>query len=251
MATDDAFLEGQRWRFRTATGTGVLVIGRIERKWLRRTTVHVSIEAPIAVAHMPFTEAALRSSVVELLPERAAAAPSFDAGLAMWRQDRGAAFEVSVATATEGVAHSVNRADRFDALVTEMRASKSEAMIGQLYDRVFALPQWFFLGRPEEPRAPVVWTFPGGMNPAPCILAFTDRDKARRCAIDKGLVAPSGEPVVMPAPVREAVPWLLSGPGAEGVTWICFNLGPSSMNFPLYLDEAKARLDAGLPRPNP
>lgn len=250
MATDVAFLEGQRWRFRTASGTGVLVIGRIDRRWPRPTTVHVSIEIPDAVGHMPFTEPALRSSVEALLPERGAVAPAFEDGLAMWRRDRGGVFDIPVATAVESVTQVMNNARGFDALVARMRASRSEALIVELYDRLFALPHWFFLGKPEQPRAPVLWTFPDGMNPAPCILAFTDAGKARRCAVEKGLVGRSGEPAVMPAPVREAVPWLLSGPGAEGVTWICFNLGPSSANFPLYLDEAKARHEAGLRSPS-
>lgn len=249
MAADVAFLEGQRWRFRTAAAAGVLVIGRIDRKWLRRAIVHVSIEAPVVIGHLAFTEAALRSSVEELLPATSGVGPTFAKGLALWHRDRGTAFEISVAAAVEAVAGVARGIDAFafDAFVTAMRARRSEAMIAELHDRLFALSEWFFLAWPDRPRIPVTWTFPDGANPAPCILAFTDRGKAQRCATEKGLVTQSGEAIVIAGPVRQAVPWLLSGPASDGVTWICFNHGSSSVSFPLYLDEVRARLGPAAP----
>lgn len=79
------------------------------------------------------------------------------------------------------------------------------------------------------------------MNPAPCILAFTDPFKADVCAKGINLVDASGAGILIQAPTREAAAWML-GLRRDGVEWACFNFGPTSENFALYFDTAEAML---------
>jgi hypothetical protein len=133
----------------------------------------------------------------------------------------------------------------FDAHVRAMRSSGSADMISELYRPLFALERWFFLQHAAE-NTPVLWRFEHGPNPSPCILAFTDRDKAIACARHLE-AAGHALPRLMPAPRDEAVRWMIALPAP--LSWACFNFeGPSTsnaptVNFPLYFDDAKRLLE--------
>jgi len=103
----------------------------------------------------------------------------------------------------------------FDAHVRSMRTTRSEEMIGELYRQLFALERWFFLEDPSQEHTPLLWIFPNGRNPAPCILVFTDDNKAKACAMAIGSLG-QRRPHIMPAPRKEAVEWMV---GLAEISW--------------------------------
>jgi hypothetical protein len=122
-----------------------------------------------------------------------------------------------------------------------MRSKQSEELIGELYRQLFSLDQWFFLCEPDNPRAPVQWEFPDGVNPTPALLAFTSRERAVSAAVSLGIYPEGSSVSIMPASVKDSVHWI-SGPDCAN-EWLCFNL--TQQNFPLYRDDA-ARLFANM-----
>jgi hypothetical protein len=232
---------GQRWRYVAGAGdeNATLVVGWIEQNpqgWV----IHVSIEgARTPIAHMPFRPEALDVSVTHLLDERASVAAQFPSGYEQWRQASGGVFTIPVAEAVAIVTRVMG--PDFDSLVREMRAKRSDDLIDALYAQLFQLPAWFFLGDPQEPRRPVLWRFPQGLNPNPCLLGFTDQVKAESCVRETNLLDARGAPIVMPGPVRESIRWMLEL-RQEGVDWVCFNYVSTSENFPLYFDMAEQML---------
>ncbi|HEY4176199.1 MAG TPA: hypothetical protein VGM90_05190 [Kofleriaceae bacterium] len=119
----------------------------------------------------------------------------------------------------------------FDELVLAMRAARTDEGIRALYEQLFLLEEWFLPVDPEQPGTPMQWRFQGGLDPTPCILAYTDVDRAKRQANEVAAsFGKSGE--VMIIDVKDAVSWMLSGD--LGVSWACFNLGAGSANFPLH-----------------
>jgi hypothetical protein len=122
-----------------------------------------------------------------------------------------------------------------DALVLSMRATRTTEGIMKLYEQLFRLEEWFVPNDPSLPLGnPMQWRFEGGLDPSPCILAYTDVDRAKQQA-DKVAASFGKSGEVMALSVEDAVSWMLSG--ELDVTWACFNLGPSSPNFPLHFDE--------------
>ncbi len=123
--------------------------------------------------------------------------------------------------------------DSFDAIVTEMRAKRSDEMIEVLYKQLFALPEWFFICDPYEERAPAQWVFPDVADGSPAVLAFTSRERATRAAVELGLYDPGAEIPLMPAPVDAAVGWITSSDFHN--EWLNFN--QTRNDFPLYVDD--------------
>jgi hypothetical protein len=123
----------------------------------------------------------------------------------------------------------------FDALVRAMRAARTTEGIMVLYEQVFRLEEWFLPNAPDQPLGnPMQWRFEEGLDPTPCILAYTNLDLAKRQA-DKVAASFGKGGEVMTIAVENAVNWMLSGD--LGVTWACFNFGATSENFPLHLDQ--------------
>lgn len=121
-----------------------------------------------------------------------------------------------------------------DALVLEMRATRTDEGVKRLYEQLLRLDEWFLPRDPSLPGNPLRWRFEKGLDPSPCILVYTDVDRAKqRADAVAASFGTSGE--VMTLSVEDAVRWMLSGD--LGVTWACFNLGPGSPNFPLHFDQ--------------
>lgn len=211
---------GQRYQY----AGGTLLVGRIEGD-----VIHIAVESTPPIQHMPFSRLALQGSLMEKIAEGVPIPSSFEEGYSQWKSAQGGVFEIPVGDAVSAV-HSILD-DEFDELVRLMREQRSQAKIDELYERLFQLDMWYFLGRPEEPEVPVIWDFPDGHNPSPCILAFTSTQRATVGAQEIDLP----EAALISAPTLQAIAWL-RGPLSqnEGLTWACFNLG--SRNFPLYFD---------------
>jgi len=122
----------------------------------------------------------------------------------------------------------------FDALVLSMRAARTTEGIMVLYEHLFHLEEWFLPIDPNQPGDPMQWRFENGLDPTPCILAYTDVDRAKRQA-DRVAASFGKSGEVMSIAVENAVTWMLSG--ELGVSWACFNFGAGSENFPLHFDQ--------------
>ena len=108
-AAETPFAAGQIW---TLTGDGYantrVLIGKTEVWDNGKPIVHVTVlNAPVTddannvlgqttIAHMPYTEDALRHSVGELVEAHAAPFPDFDSGYAMWKKAKGGVFTITV-----------------------------------------------------------------------------------------------------------------------------------------------------------
>lgn len=237
---------GQRWTYRTdeRVSGSTLLIGKVEKRLVRQPIIHVAVSdvrtdhAAEArdIGHMPFSLSAMNDSVLALVETNVVIGPQFDEGYNTWAANKGGVFDIPVADAILAVlsVSKRNDDDAFDALVTRMRAEKSEAMISALYRLLFSVDRWYFLCDPENDRTPVEWIFPEGHNGTPALLAFTSRERAAKAAVELGIY-PNGSAVsVMPAAVKDAVAWI-GGPDCASA-WICFNL--TYQNFPLYADDA-------------
>ncbi len=243
----EMYCVGQRWSYR-ARGVDVgstLLIGAVEQEEGRPSVIHITIagivtprsDAPIVIGHMPFSKEAIDDSVLELLESGIDVPDGFEDGFAVWKAQEGGVFALGVAEAIEAVIGAVPPPpveDGFDAVVNQMRATRSRELIGDLYRRLFLLKEWFFLCEPQDARVPVQWRFPEGMNPNPALLAFTSRQRAASAAVALGLYPQGGDIAVMPASVPEAIDWI-SGPGCSN-EWLCFNL--TQVDFPLYVSDA-------------
>jgi len=234
------FEVGQRWAYRTRqqdVGSTVL-IGRIDSGPM--PVIHVRIDgvnsparvSPVVIGHMPISVDAFAASVTELRETGVPMAADFAEGVAMWTQDEGGVFEVTVSEAVDvAMSAFVPAIDPFDELVTEMRATRSVALVEQLYRRVVSLDFWFFLREPSNPGAPVQWRFPEGINPTPAVLVFTSFERAEAAAVLLGLAAAKSPDVVMAASTQEAILWI-TGPDFAN-EWLCVNL--TQEEFPLYV----------------
>lgn len=122
----------------------------------------------------------------------------------------------------------------FDALVLAMRAARTTTGIMAVYEPLFRLESWFLLGDPEDPGGPMQWRFDKGLEPSPCVLVYTDEERAKRQAAQVG--ASLGASIdVLSIAVPRALAWFRSGD--LGVSWACVNLAPGSANFPLYFNQ--------------
>jgi hypothetical protein len=121
----------------------------------------------------------------------------------------------------------------FDALVLEMRTARTTASMMVVYEHLFRLEEWFLPNDPEKESigTPMQWRFPEGRNPTPCILVYTDFDRAKRHA-DRVAASFGKAGEVMSVSVEDAVKWMLFGD--LGVSWASVNYGEGSENFPLY-----------------
>lgn len=190
----------------------------------------------IVIRHMPFSKDAIDVSVLNLVETDVKLGPEFEDGVAIWKKQKGGVFNLTVSQAVDAVL-SVTTAphdDPFDRIVTEMRSTRSEELIDNLYSQLFSLDQWFFLCKPGNENTPVQWEFPEGLNPSPALLAFTSRERAASAAISLGIYPEGSGISIMPATVKDAVEWV-SGPDCSN-SWICFNL--TQENFPLYCNDA-------------
>lgn len=242
---------GQRWSYRTRDQDvgSTLVIGKVQKRLMKPPIFHVFVNGiaspdsadPIVIGHMPFSEKAIDGSVLELLKSGVVVPPSFDDGVATWNKQKGGVFDLTVSEAVDVVVSVAQtpRNDPFDEIVAEMRSTQSEGLIGKLYRQLFSLDQWFFLCEPDNPRAPIQWEFPDGMNPTPALLAFTSRDRAVSAAVSLGIYPEGSNVSIMPASVKDSVHWISSPDCAN--EWLCFNL--TQQNFPLYVDDAVRLLE--------
>lgn len=119
----------------------------------------------------------------------------------------------------------------FDELVCALRREHSVERVDALLDRLATLPQWHFLAGPDAPERPVQVRFQN--RPDPCLLAFTSAARAEAFAREAGLLSARGIPHVVAPRVEDAVRWL--GSLNTDASWVCFNLGSSSEDFPLEL----------------
>ena len=237
---------GQRWSYQTREqdAGSTLVIGKVQKDPQKPAIIHVVVEevsrpgfdAPIVIGHMPFSEQAISDSVLELIETGAELSSDFADCIAVWEEEEGGVFAITVAEAVEAVVSTAPQPfdDPFDGIVIEMRAQQSDELIGELYRQLFSLDHWFFLCEPDNPRAPVQWEFPDGMNPQPAILAFTSSERAASAAAMLGVYPEGSKVSIMPAVVKEAVEWI-TGPNCDN-EWLCFNL--TQQNFPLYCEDA-------------
>lgn len=122
----------------------------------------------------------------------------------------------------------------FDALVLAMRAARTTEGIMAVYEPMFRLESWFLLSDPEDPSGPMQWRFEKGLEPSPCVLVYTDAERAKRQAAQVGATLGASIEVWSIA-VPRALAWFRSG--ALGVSWACVNLAPGSANFPLYFHQ--------------
>lgn len=222
--------EGQRWTYRARPQDvgSTLLIGRIDPG--SPPVIHVRIygvvwppsSQAIVMGHLPFSTLAIDDSVLDLVESGIEIPEDFEAGLSAWAEQQGGVFDVTVSAAIEdavsAAANAVN-GDVFDALVSQLRATPSQDLVEQLYRRLFALEQWFFLKEPDNPAAAVQWQFPDGMNPRPALLAFTSRSRAESAAVSLGLYPEGARGSVMAAPIRDAVRWIASP--QCGNEWLC------------------------------
>lgn len=230
------FAVGQRWAFATEAGSGTFVIGRIDSGEL--PAIHVSIESPRSVGHVPFAPEVLAASVTEFLATDAPVSDNFANGVAYWEEAEGSVFTLSVSDALE-VIHTIvsdaggesERADRIDTLVREMRATRDIELVGAVYDELLRLDRWFFLADPQAPTTLVLWASSDSDEPDPCLLAWTTSERAEAFAAQQGW-----EPKLVAPPVREAIDWILStlAPN-EGINRIEFNM-PAEETIALYLE---------------
>lgn len=243
---------GQRWAYRTRQQDvgSTLLIGGIDRG--TEPVVHVRISGvvsprsagPIVIGHMPFSAAALDSSVLELLELGAQIPADFSDAVFAWAGQQGGVFGATVSAAIDDALSALAVAapvddDPFDGIVRELRATRSAQLVEELYRRLFSLEHWFFLREPGDPRVPVQWVFPDGVNETPALLAFTSRERAESAAVSLGLYAEGAQGAVMEAPIRDAVQWV-AGPACAN-EWLCFNL--SRENFPIYVRDAVLLLE--------
>jgi hypothetical protein len=112
---------GQEWRFRARTQDPDprLVIDKLETLPKAGNVVHVSIRGvrvrnPHApggysdtIRHMPFSRAAVESSITTLLQD-SVALPGFEEGYQEWRQAQGGVFTVSVLEGLEFMEKTLN-----------------------------------------------------------------------------------------------------------------------------------------------
>jgi hypothetical protein len=237
---------GQRWTYRTREydAGSTLVIGKIDKRPVGQPILHVTVLGvnphagadSVDIAHMPFSQKAIDDSVLALVETNVGVGPRFHEGFDIWSADQGGIFDIPVAQAVDGVLSIAmhRETDPFDAIVTKMRAEKSKARISELYRLLFSIDHWFFLCHPNNPRMPVQWVFPDGLNKTPALLAFTSSGRAVSAAVKLGIYPSGSEVRVMPASVKEAVAWI-TGPECRN-SWVCFNL--TYQNFPLYCDDA-------------
>lgn len=237
---------GQRWAYRTREQDrdSTLVIGRILRRFLKPSVIHVMLEGvvspstgdPLVIGHMPFSCEAMDASVLYHIESGVELDSRFEDGFAQWTRDKGSVFDQTVAQAIDAVLSVIGERadDPFDSIVARMRSQRSEELIGELYRQLFSLEQWFFLCQPENRRVPVEWVFPKGVNPTPALLAFTSRERAASAAIKLGIYQEGSDISIMPATVKGAVDWM-SGPDFKN-SWICFNL--TYHDFALYCTDA-------------
>lgn len=240
------FKKGQRWSYitREEDKGSTLVIGQVDKKFFKVSAIHVAVEnvkgpdgETTQINHFPFSEAALKSSVIKLLEDDAWINPATKKPIKKWQDDpRAGVFEMTVAkTIDEGfAAMKLAFSDDFDQLVTTMRQKKTDEDINQLYGHLFCLHQWYFLTDPENDQMPLQFVFEDGMNKTPAVLAFTSKERASSAALELGLLASDEEAVgVMSPEVKEAVMWISSDMFKN--EWLCFNL--TQENFPIYKDE--------------
>lgn len=237
---------GQRWKYRTRErdADSTVVIGKVQKSFFRQPVIHISVlkvtkieEGGITdISHMPFSLKAIDASLLSLIESNLPVSAEFQDGFNTWKGAKGGVFEIPVHQAVDAIM-SINpfvTDDPFDDHVRRMRAQKSEKMIGELYQKLVAMERWYFLCNPEDPRSPVEWVFPDGINKTPALLAFTSEERAAAAAHKLGIYPPGAPVSVMPSPVKEALKWIS---GKEiGFNWVCFNL--TFENFPLYCDHA-------------
>lgn len=243
-----SFESGQRWSYRTRDQDqgSTLVIGSVQKRFLKPSVIHIKVEGvfsagsnePTEISHMPFTAAALETSVSEQVADGIDPGEEHREGQQIWKRNRGGVFDIAVAEAVDGVLSVADTVpnDPIDRIVREMRASQDNRMIDTLYNALFSLEQWHFICDPIDPHSPASWVFPDGHNPTPAVLAFTSQDRAVSAAIDLELYPAGTEVPLMSVSTQEAVEWI-TGEGFNQ-TWLCFNL--TFDNFPLYCERAEA-----------
>ncbi len=234
---------GQRWSYQTRPEDqdSTLIIGAIETE---PAIVHIIIEKVVLtglgestdICHLPFAEAALNNSVTELLEENVALDSSFTEGLTTWKEQNGGVFQLTVAEAIATIANvtKASAQDTFDGIVERMHAEQSTEAIREVYRKLFALEEWFFLCKSGSEETPVQLQFEmnGGFSSA--VLAFTSAEKAIAAA-DKLNLYPDGADIrLMPADIDKAIIWLDSEECQ--CEWVCFNL--THKHFPLYVADA-------------
>lgn len=240
------FKKGQRWSYTTREEDkeSTLVIGQVDKKLFKVSAIHVAIEKVTGpdgktteIGHFPFSEQAMKSSVVKLIEDDAWVNPQMKQPIKEWQDNPSAGvFTTSVATTIDEIFKSIPNVfdDEFDDLVTTMRQKQTESTLNELYGHLFCLNQWYFLTDPENDRMPLQFVFEDGMNKTPAVLAFTSKERASSAALELGLLESDDEVVSLMSPeVKEAVMWISSDMFKN--EWLCFNL--TQENFPIYRDE--------------
>ncbi len=239
-----AYQVGQRWSYHTrpADKGSTLVIGKIQPEL---EIIHVAIEQvllpnaakPSSISHLPFAKTALDQSVTELLEESVEIDKNFAEGLAIWEADKRGFFQLTVSETLNSLFESMATSkgfDPFDDLVKQMRQRRSPAVVTELYQRLFSLPNWFFLCPPDVDDVPIQWDFTVGEKSSPAVLGFTSEAKAIAAA-DRLQLYPKGVDVrLMPADIDKAILWLDSEQCQ--CEWVCFNF--PDHQFPLYIADA-------------
>ncbi len=233
MATIEA---GQRWRCSLGEQARI-IIGRVEERGVHIHVTGLPDGGPIG--HLPFTHEAIRASVTTLDGEAVTPPDGFWEGHAHWEQAGGGFFSaplVEVLPKVLGIAMDAADAG-LDELVAQMRRTRDERMIPAVYRRVLALPRWYFLGDPRDPGTPLRMVFDQRPD-MPAVLVFTSRQKAIHCGVTRELADDQGQLHVRPAPVDEAVRWLVDRLRPSGVVYASINL--EGLDFPVYLDQLES-----------
>jgi len=229
---------GQSWRCSLGKEVRV-VIGRVEDEG-----VHVQVTGLPngTIGHLPFTHEAILGSVTTRDDEAAEPSEVFVEGYEHWKEAKGGFFSAAlfeVVPQVLGIALDEDDAG-IDEAVAQMRRNRDDQLIPVLYRRAMALPRWFFVADPEDPSAPLRMVFDERPD-MPAVLVFTSRAKAIHCAERRGFANAEGEVHVRPAPVGEAVHWLVEGLHPSGVVYASFNL--EGLDFPIYLDQLERLWD--------
>ncbi len=137
----------------------------------------------------------------------------------------------------------------FDELVRDAKATRSEAAMRAVYEKLLNLPSWFMLGSRDEPNKPVLWPFTvhqteagertqqgesGGIE-AICLLAFTDTQQVARTAQAIGCVLEDKTVPVIRTAVPQAIEWMQTLT-EHGITRAMFN--PHGESFPMRIADA-------------
>ncbi len=240
------FKKGQRWSYltRQEDSESTLIIGQVDKKFFKVNAIHVAIEKvtdpdgkTTEIGHFPFSEQALKSSVIKLIEEDVWVKLQMKKTIKEWQDNPNAGvFTKSVANTIDAVFNVVpkNFDDDFDALVSTLRQQKTDADLNELYGHLFGLNQWYFLTDPEDNRMPLQFVFEGGQNTTPAVLVFTSKARASAAAFELGLLESEESAVsVMSPEVKEAVMWISSELFQN--EWLCFNY--TQENFPVYSNE--------------